>query len=72
MSESSKVSLNLDVVKFQKMALIFNALEEGWSVKKANDKYIFSKRHKGNKEVYLDSYLAKFLDENLDINKLLE
>ena len=72
MSENPKVSLNLDMVKFQKMALIFNALEEGWSVKKANDKYIFSKHHKGNKEVYLDSYLAKFLDENLDINKLLE
>ena len=72
MSENSKVSLNLDVVKFQKMALIFNALEEGWSVKKTNDKYIFSKHHKGNKEVYLDSYLAKFLDDNLDINKLLE
>jgi len=72
MSESAKISLNLDVVKFQKMALIFNELEEGWSVKKSNDKYIFSKHHKGNKEIYLDSYLAKFLDENLDINKLLE
>ena len=72
MSGNEKVSLNVDMVKFQKMALIFNALEEGWIVKKSNDKYIFSKKHKGNKEVYLDSYLAKFLESNLNINKLLE
>lgn len=72
MSSNEKISLNLDVVKFHKMALIFNALEEGWSVKKSNDKYIFSKHHKGNKEIYLDSYLDQFLDMNLDINKLLE
>ena len=72
MSDNTKISLNLDVVKFQKMALIFNALEAGWTVKKSNEKYIFSKHHKGNKEVYLDTYLAKFLDSNLDIDKLLE
>ena len=71
MSEDEKVPLSMDVVKLQKMALIFNALEEGWSVKKSGERYIFSKRHEGNKEVYLDTYLAKFLRENLDISKLL-
>ncbi len=71
MSDSERVPLSMDVVKLQKMALIFNALEEGWSVKKSGDRYIFSKRHEGNKEIYLDTYLAKFLSENLDIDKLL-
>ena len=33
----------LDVIKLQKMAFLYNALEKGWNVSKKNDLYIFKK-----------------------------
>jgi len=53
------------------MAFLYNALENGWTVKKKKDLYIFSKNHGGKKEVYLDNYLKCFMKENFDIEKLL-
>ena len=32
---------------------------------KREDKYIFSKKHEGKKEVYLDTYLQNFIESNL-------
>jgi hypothetical protein len=64
-------NLNLDFIKIQKMAFVYNAIESGWSVKKNDDKYIFSKKHEGKKEVYLESYLRKFIEANMDINKMV-
>jgi len=61
----------IDNIKFQKMVLLFNALNEGWTIKKREDSYIFTKHHEGKKEVLLDSYLTKFMKNNLDISKLL-
>jgi hypothetical protein len=61
---------NVDMIKLHKMAFIYNALENGWKVKKNNDYYVFSKNHEGKKEVLLDSYLKKFVTSNLDINTL--
>ena len=52
------------------MAFIYNALENGWDIKKNGDKYIFLKNHEGKKEVYLDSYLRKFLETNISINNI--
>ena len=60
----------MDVIKLHKMAFIYNALENGWKVKKNNDMYVFSKNHEGKKEVFLDSYLKKFVTSNLNINDL--
>ena len=42
---------NLDVKTKNKMIFLFNALEDGWSVKKRNDSYIFAKKHLGKEEV---------------------
>ena len=57
----------------QKMALIYNSLENGLTVKKHPEKdvYIFTKNHGGKKEVYLDSYLRRFMEDNLSINKII-
>lgn len=60
----------IDIVKFQKMMLVFNAIEQGWSVKKRDDTYIFTKNHENKKEVFADSYLMKFMKTNLDLNKI--
>ena len=34
--------LQLDKSQFHKMVFIMNALEKGWSIKKQNDKYVFT------------------------------
>ena len=62
---------SIDFIKLQKMAFLFNALENGWSIKKKSSLYIFTKKHEGKKEVYIDSYLKLFMVENFDINKFL-
>ena len=58
-------------IKLQKMAFIYNALEDGWTIKKKNNAYIFTKNHEGKKEVFLDNYLKKFLENNFNINKII-
>jgi len=62
--------LKVDAIKFQKMLLLYNSIEQGWSVKKRSDSYIFSKNHEGKKEVLEDTYLLKFMNGNLDLNKI--
>ena len=52
------------------MAFIYNALEDGWTINKKNDCYIFKKNHEGKKEVYLDDYLRRFMKDNFNLEKL--
>ena len=59
--------INIDNFELQKMIFIYNALEEGWQIKKNQNKYIFSKRHENKKEIYLDSYLETFLTSNIEV-----
>jgi len=63
--------IKIDNIKFQKMLFLFNAINDGWSIKKRNDSYIFTKNHEGKKEVLLDSYLLSFVKGNFDMNKIL-
>jgi hypothetical protein len=56
---------------FQKMIFIINAVEDGWSVKKIADSYIFTKKHEGKKEIFQNEYLEKFIETNLHIYKHL-
>lgn len=63
---------NIDFQKFQKMAFIYNALDEGWQVIKKTDRYIFTKKHEGRKEVLSDDYLKKFIVKNFSLDKLIE
>jgi hypothetical protein len=62
--------MKIDCILLQKMILIYNALDKGWSVKKKKNAYIFTKNHEGKKEVFLDTYLKRFMIDNLDINKI--
>ena len=61
--------IEIDKIKFKKMVFLFNALENGWSIKKKKDSYIFTKNHEGKKEILHDSYLLTFMKMNMDINK---
>jgi len=64
-------NLKIDNIKFQKMLLLFNAIEEGWSIKKKNNSYIFSKNHEGKKEVFEDNYLDKFMKTSFDMKSVI-
>jgi hypothetical protein len=64
-------NVKVDIIKFQKMLLLFNSIEQGWSVKKRDGSYVFSKPHENKKEVLEDSYLLKFMKTNLDLNKII-
>jgi hypothetical protein len=63
--------LKVDIIKFQKMILLYNSIEQGWTIKKRNDSYVFIKNSESKKEVIQDSYLLNFMKDNLDINKIL-
>ena len=63
--------LEIDKIKFKKMIFLYNALDNGWSIKKRKDSYIFSKNHEGKKEVFDESYLSIFMKENTNINSIL-
>ena len=64
-------SLEIDKMKFQKMVFLYNALDNGWSIKKKQNSYIFKKNHEGKKEILKETYLSIFMKDNSDINKLL-
>ena len=63
-----KDKINIDNSTLQKMIFIYNALEDGWSVKKYQNNYIFTKNHENKREVYLDTYLEDFIKKNVNIN----
>ena len=72
-------TLNIDLPKnvkiskssFQKMLFITNALEQGWSVKKSKDYYIFSKKHENKREVLQENYLETFIASNFSTDFVL-
>lgn len=63
--------IEIDNNKMQKMVLLYNALDNGWSIKKRNNSYIFTKNHEGRKEIFDDNYLSTFMKDNFSINNLL-
>ncbi len=63
--------LEIDKIKFQKMCFLYNALNDGWSIKKRKDSYVFTKKHEGRQEIFNELYLAMFMKDNSNINKLL-
>jgi hypothetical protein len=54
----------------QKMIFITNALEQGWTVKKNEDSYIFSKKHENKREIFQEDYLETFVTSNFSTNVL--
>jgi len=63
--------LGIDYINFKKITFIYNAIQNGWEVKLRGDKYIFTKKHEGKKEVFLDTYLRTFIENNMDIEHLI-
>ena len=53
-------------IRLHKMKFVYNALENGWTVKKSKDKYIFTKKHEGKKEILSNEYLLRFMKDNFN------
>lgn len=53
-----------------KKEFIFNAIEDGWMVKKINNKYCFMKKHENKKEYFDESFLNDFIMKYIDSDKL--
>ena len=52
---------DFDMEKFQKMVLLYNALEDGWKIKKVNNNYIFKKNMKTMTSTSMIIILMNFL-----------
>jgi hypothetical protein len=51
----------------QKMVFLYNTIENGWTIRKYKDAYIFTKKHENRKEVFQADYLEKFIETNKTI-----
>jgi hypothetical protein len=67
MSDSINIA-NLEKPTLRKLLFISNALEQGWSVKKQDESYIFTKKHENKREVFKENYLENFLLTNFSNN----
>jgi hypothetical protein len=63
-------NIKMEKNTMHKMVFIMNALDQGWSIKKSNDSYIFTKKHENRREIFQDHYLEDFLLSNFSTNLL--
>ena len=64
--------IKIEKTQFQKMMFLMNALEKGWSVKKQQDKYIFTKKHENKREIFEENYLERFIVSNSTDHSLFD
>lgn len=50
-----------DFIINKKIQFIYNAIEDGWTVKKKDGYYVFTKNHNNEKEIFTESYLNNFI-----------
>jgi len=63
-------NLKINTPVFQKMIFIANALDQGWTVKKNEDSYVFTKKHENKREIFQANYLETFVSSNFSTNIL--
>ena len=63
--EIDNEKLEFDLKKFQKMLIIFNALEDGWTISKKEEQYVFKKKHENKEEYFSDEYIKEFMSKYL-------
>jgi hypothetical protein len=66
MIENQEIDMNSEIKnKIYVMHFVMNTLENGWTIRKKNDNFVFRKKHKNRDEVYSDDYLINFLKINI-------
>uniref|UniRef100_A0A6C0BQ74 Uncharacterized protein n=1 Tax=viral metagenome TaxID=1070528 RepID=A0A6C0BQ74_9ZZZZ len=61
----SRYSIDDDTIR--KMSFIYKAIQDGWTVNLDENKYIFLKKHNGEREVFGEDYLLKFIHRNISL-----
>ena len=64
-----EVDTNMSNKFIQKLVFINNAIDDGWSVKKKESSYIFSKKHENRQEIFDSNYLENFISNNSFLKK---
>lgn len=64
-------SVQISKKQFKKMMFLYNALDDGWTIKKSNDSYIFTKKHENRREIFQENYLETFLATNFSKNGVI-
>jgi hypothetical protein len=69
---ATPLSNNIKIEKntMHKMLFVMNALQQGWSVKKSQESYIFTKKHENRREIFQENYLEDFLISNFSTDLL--
>jgi len=62
----------ISLVKLHRLAMIQNALDDGWRIEKRETSYIFTKPHENQRDVFEEDYLNRFLCEKLKLKVLCE
>ena len=70
--QEQKISVDIDNKLLKKTLFLYNALEQGWTIKKKGDLFILNKKHEGNTRYFDDNYLSTFMKENTNIDKLIK
>ena len=65
-------NIKMERKEFQKLLFLSNGLDQGWTIKKRNDTYIFTKKHENRYEVFQEDYLEKFVLSNINSGSLYE
>jgi hypothetical protein len=61
---STDQSIQISKKQIKRMIFIQNALDQGWTIKKSDDSYIFTKKHENRREIFQENYLETFLISN--------
>ena len=72
-SDSNRLQ-NIDLLNIYKMTFIYNAVLNGWTVKKLkNNNFEFSNNNEElKKEFYLDNFIKDFVQSNMNINEIIQ
>jgi len=49
------------------MKFIYSALQDGWSVTKIARKYVFTKKHENDKQIFEEDYIKTFITHHTSI-----
>ena len=66
-SENTTKHFKMERKAFIKMNFIYNAIEDGWTVKKRDKTFIFQKKHEGKQQVFEPDYLETFIETNMKL-----
>ena len=59
--------MEIDQKFLRKLLFIHNCLNDGWCVKKMENKYLFSKNHECKRKIFKKKYLRDFVKKNLEL-----